>query len=71
MTLKETRQFMYKQMLSLEKGEISIEEALTQSKLVARILESYNSEIKAIELAKTIGKNPISSYKEALTIIEG
>ena len=70
MTLKETRQFIYQQMVALDKGEISIDQALTQSKLATRIIESYNTEVKAIEVASNLGK-PIADYKEAIKQIEG
>lgn len=69
MTLKETRKFIFKQMQALEKGEISIDEALTQSKLATRIIESYNTEIKAVELAASIGQ-PLKNYNEGIKLIE-
>lgn len=65
MTLKETRRFIYQQMQKLESGDISIDEALTQSKLATRIIESYNTEARAIELAHTLG-TPIASYPDGL-----
>lgn len=68
MTLSETRKFIYKQMLALEKGEISIDEALTQSKLATRIIESYNTEVKAIELANSMSE-PIANYTEAIELV--
>ena len=70
MTLKETRAFIYEQMVKLDKGEISIDQALTQSKLATRIIESYNTEIKAVELATTIG-TPTESYQAVISHIEG
>ena len=70
MTLKQTRKFIFEQMEALQKGEISIDEALTQSKLATRIIESYNTEIKAVELASSLGK-PLDDYTEGVTLIEG
>ena len=55
-------------MLALEKGEISIDEALTQSKLATRIIESYNTEVKAIELANSMSE-PIANYTEAIELV--
>jgi hypothetical protein len=68
MTLRETRKFIFKQMKALEQGKISVDEALTQSKLATRVIESYNVELKAIELAASMG-TPIGSYQEALVHI--
>ena len=69
MTLKETRRFIFQQMQSLQRGEISIDEALTQSKLATRIIESYDTEVKAIELASTLGR-PLENYTEGITLID-
>ena len=69
MTLRDTRKFMYKQMLALEAGTISIDEALTQSKLVGKVIESYNVEIKAIEFAADIDTT-IENYSDGVAKIE-
>ncbi len=69
MTLKQTRKFIFTQMQALSEGEISIDEALAQSKLATRIIESYNTEIKAIELASNIGK-PLEDYSAGSKLIE-
>lgn len=69
MTLKDTRRFIFQQMVALKEGRISIDEALTQSKLATRIIESYNTEIKAVELAASIG-DPLGTYTDVLNTIE-
>ena len=69
MTLAETRSFIFEQMKALKDGEISIDEALTQSKLATRIIESYNTEVKAIELAASIGQ-PLENYTHGIQLIE-
>jgi len=69
MTLKRTRKFIFEQMEALKNGEISIDEALTQSKLATRIIETYNTEIKAVELAASIGQ-PLEDYTEGIQLIE-
>ena len=69
MTLKQTRQFIYQQMVALKAGEISIDEALMQSKLAGRIIDSYTVETKAIELAASLDVSV--NYPEGIKQIEG
>lgn len=69
MTRKDAREFVFKQMLALEKGEISVDEALTQSKLATRIIEFYNSDLKAIELAMGMSQ-PLANFNDAIIQVE-
>ena len=69
MTLKETRQFIGKQMKLMGDGEISIDLALTQSKLAGRIIDTYNTELRAVELSARLSGEQFN-YQDALEHIE-
>ncbi len=50
LTLEECRRAVFNQFCALQKGEISIDEALASSKLMHQIVQFYQTEVQAIQV---------------------
>ncbi len=50
-TIIDMRRFIFEQMNKLSKGEISIHEAIAQSKLAHQIMDGYKTQVRLLEIA--------------------